>query len=116
MGTRGAVLVFVAPSLLVVPIKLSAVWFAFHHRYSLAVASLVVGKILATALVARLYQVLRPTLVTIGWYRRAETWVFAWRDRLYAFVRALPAWQQATAMVRRTRHWMREMVFGTAPR
>ena len=57
----GALLAFVAPSLLVIPIKLSAVWFAFHHRYGLSLASVVVGKMLATALVARLYQVLRPT-------------------------------------------------------
>ena len=36
----------------------------------------------------------QPTLVTMPWFLRAETWVFAWRDRLYAFVRALPAWQR----------------------
>jgi hypothetical protein len=111
-----ALMAFVAPSLLVIPIKLSAVWFAFHHQYGLSLASLVVGKMLATALVARLYQVLRPSLAKMPWYLRAETWLFDWRDRLYAFVRALPAWQRATAMVRRTRLWMREMVFGTSPR
>ena len=96
---RGApLLAFVAPSLLVVPIKLSAVWFALHHRYGLS-WSVVIGKMLATALVARLYQVLRPTLVKMPWYLRAETWLFAWRDRLYAFVRALPAWQRAKALI-----------------
>lgn len=106
-----AVIVFAAPSLLVVPVKLSAVWFALNHRYGLALASVVIGKMLATALVARLYLVLRPTLAKIPWYLRAETWLFAWRDRLYAFMRALPAWQRATALVRRVRLWMREMVF-----
>jgi hypothetical protein len=112
----GALLAFVAPSLLVIPIKLSAVWFALHHRYGLSLASVVVGKMLATALVARLYQVLRPTLVKMAWYLRAETWLFAWRDRLYAFVRALPAWQRGKAMVQRVRRWMREMVFGASSR
>jgi hypothetical protein len=111
-----ALITFVAPSLLVIPVKLSAVWFAFHHRYGLSLASIVIGKMLATALVARLYHVLRPTLATMPWYLRAETWLFDWRDRLYAFVRALPAWQKATAMVRRLRHWMREMVFGASSR
>ena len=71
---------------------------------------------LATALVARLYQVLRPTLITMPWYLRAETWLFDWRDRLYAFVRALPAWQRATALVQRVRLWMREMVFRASSR
>lgn len=112
----GALLAFGAPSLLVVPIKLSAVWFALHHQYGLSLLSVVVGKMLATALVARLYMVLRPTLVRMAWYLRAETRLFDWRDRLYAFVQALPAWQRAKAMIQRLRHWMRELVFRTSSR
>jgi hypothetical protein len=112
----GALVAFAAPSLLVIPIKLSAVWFAFHHRYGLSALSVVVGKMLATALVARLYQVLRPTLARMPWYLRAETWLFDWRDRLYAFVRALPAWQRAKALIQRARRWMREMVFRASSR
>jgi len=110
-----ALLAFVAPSTIVLPVKLSAVWFALHHQYGLSVASIVVGKMLATALVARLYRVLRPTLVTMSWFLRAETWLFDWRDRLYAFVRALPAWRKAAAMVRRARVWMAELVSGGSP-
>ena len=111
-----ALLAFVAPSTLVLPVKLAAVWFALHHRYGLSLASVVIGKMLATALVARLYRVLHPTLVTMPWFLRAETWLFAWRDRLYAFVRALPAWQKAAALLQRVRAWMRQLVSGAAPR
>jgi hypothetical protein len=111
-----ALLAFVAPSTLVLPVKLAAVWFAFHHQYELSVASVVIGKILATALVARLYRVLRPTLVTMPWFLRAETWLFDWRDRIYAFVRALPAWQKATAMAHQARVWLVELVSGTSSR
>lgn len=111
-----ALLAFVAPSTLVLPVKLAAVWFAFHHKYGLSAASVVVGKMLATALVARLYRILRPTLVTMPWFLRAETWLFYWRDWLYGFVRALPAWQKARAMAQRARIWMAELVSGTAPR
>ena len=111
-----ALLAFVAPSTLVLPVKLAAVFFALHGKFVLAAASIALGKMLATALVARLYQVLRPTLVTMPWFLASETWVFTWRDRLYAFVRALPAWQRAKAMTQRVKAWMREMVSGTAPR
>ncbi len=111
-----AVLAFVAPSALVLPVKLSAVWFAVHQRYGLSAVSIVIGKMLATALVARLYRVLRPTLVTMPWFLRAETWLFDWRDRLYAFVRALPAWRRAQALIRRARAWMAELVSGASPR
>ena len=51
-----------------------------------------------------------PTLIKMAWYLRAETWLFDWRDRLYAFVKALPAWQRARAMVQAVRRWMRELL------
>ena len=111
-----ALLAFVAPSTLVLPVKLAAVWFALQGRFGLATASIVIGKMLATALVARLYQILRPTLVTMPWFLASETWLFAWRDRLYAFVRALPAWQRATAMLRRAKVWLAELFSGFASR
>ena len=116
LPTWAALLAFVAPSTLVLPVKLAAVFFALHGRFVLAAASVALGKVLATALVARLYRVLRPTLVTMPWFLASETWLFTWRDRLYAFVRALPAWQRARAVLQRVKAWMREMVSGAAPR
>ena len=110
-----AVIAFVAPSTLVLPIKLAAVWFAYQHQFFLSGLSIVIGKMLATALVARLYRVLHPTLATMPWFVRAETWLFNWRDRLYAFVRALPAWQKARALVRRMRSWMAGLVSSVLP-
>ena len=111
-----ALVAFVAPSTLALPVKLAAVWFALQGKFILAAAAIGIGKIVATALVARLYKVLRPTLLRLSWYLRAETRLFAWRDGLYAFVRALPAWQRATALLRQARIWLAELVSGTAPR
>lgn len=107
-----AMLSFLAPIVLLFPVKLAAVWFAVHEKFTLALGCLVFGKVVATALVARLYGLLRPILVTVPWYLRAETWVFAFRDRVYGFVRALPAWQKARALVQQARAWARS-VFGT---
>lgn len=107
-----ALLAFVAPSTLVLPVKLAAVFFALHTRFGLAAASIALGKVLATALVARLYQVLRPTLVTMPWFLASETWLFTWRDRLYGFVRALPVWQKTKALMQRARSWLAELVSG----
>ncbi|MCF8532180.1 MAG: hypothetical protein K9G48_04195, partial [Reyranella sp.] len=107
-----ALIAFVAPSTLVLPVKLAAVFFALQGRFGLAAASIAFGKVVATALLARLYLVLRPTLVTMPWFLASETWVFMWRDRLYAFVRALPAWQRATAAIRRVRAWLAGLMAG----
>jgi len=104
-----ALLAFVAPSILILPIKFSAIYFAAHYHFLMAIAAVVIGKVLATAIVARLYVVLRPTLMTIGWFAKVDTWFFYWRDRAYAFVRALPAWQKAKAAISRMRLRLMEL-------
>jgi hypothetical protein len=106
---RVALAAFVAPSILILPIKFSAIFFAAKGDYLMAIGAVVVGKVLATAIVARLYVVLRPTLMTIGWFARLDTWFFFWRDRAYAFVRALPAWQKAKVAVDRMRLRLMEL-------
>lgn len=105
-----ALLTFIAPSILILPVKLSAFWFGMHHRYGLALASVILGKLLATAILARLYRILRPSLMAIAWFAWADTRFFAWRDRAYAFVKSLPAWQKAQAMVQAARARMMELV------
>jgi hypothetical protein len=58
---------------------------------------------LGTAVLARLYRILRPTLMTIPWFAWADTRFFYWRDQAYAFVRALPAWKHIAALVQQLR-------------
>lgn len=108
----GALATFVGPSILILPIKILAVGFATHRHFSMALGTLIVGKILATAIVARLYRILRPKLMTIAWFAWADTTFFYWRDRAYAFVRSLPAWQTAKALIERARAWLAELVSG----
>ncbi len=105
-----ALLAFVAPSVLILPIKLAAFWFGMHGKYALALVSVVAGKLAATAILARLYRILRPSLMSIAWFAWADTKFFLWRDRAYAFVKALPAWQMAAALVRAMRARMTELV------
>jgi hypothetical protein len=94
---------FVAPSILILPVKLVALWFAAVGRYELAFGTLIVGKMLGTAVLARLYRILRPRLMAIPWFARADSWFFYWRDQAYAFVKSLPAWKRIAAMVQQLR-------------
>lgn len=105
-----AMLTFLAPVVMLFPVKLAALGFAVQGRFGAALACLLLGKIVTTALIARLYSLLQPTLLTVPWYRRAEAWVFGFRDQVYAFVRALPAWQKAQALVRQARAWVHSVV------
>jgi hypothetical protein len=105
-----ALCAFVAPSILILPIKLIAVGFAALGHYGLALAALIVGKMLGTAVLARLYRILRPTLMSIPWFARADTWFFYWRDQAYTFVRSLEAWKKAATIVQKVRAWTAGMV------
>jgi hypothetical protein len=98
-----ALCAFVAPSILILPIKFVALWFATMGRYDLALGALVVGKMLGTAVLARLYRILRPRLMTISWFAKLDTWFFYWRDQAYAFVTSLPAWKRIAALVQQLR-------------
>lgn len=111
-----ALCAFVAPSILILPIKLIALWFATTGQYGLAFATLIAGKMLGTAILARLYRILRPTMMAIRWFAAADTWFFYWRDQAYAFVRSLEAWKRATAIVKRVRLWMTGLVSGLLAR
>lgn len=107
-----ALCAFAAPSMLILPIKLTALWFATMGKYGLALGTLVVGKMLGTAVLARLYRILRPRLMTIGWFAKADTSFFYWRDQAYAFVKSLPAWKRVAALVQKLRIRITDLVSG----
>ncbi len=118
-----AFVAFAAPSLLILPIKLAAVVFVAHRKFGLAFGSILLGKVLATAILARLYRILRPNLMTLPWFARADGAFFYWRDQAYAFVKSLPAWQKVAALVARVRAsiaswraWLAELVSGLLAR
>lgn len=98
-----AVLAFAGPSILILPVKLSAVWFVTHRHFALAFAAVALGKVLATAIVARLYRILRPNLLSLDWFAWADRKFFDWRDWAYGFVRSLPAWRRVTGLIERMR-------------
>ncbi|SJZ46415.1 hypothetical protein SAMN02745126_01179 [Enhydrobacter aerosaccus] len=105
-----AVLAFAAPSILILPVKLSALWFVAKGHFALAFGAVALGKVLATAILARLYRILRPNLMALAWFAWADRTFFAWRDWAYTFVRGLPAWQKAKALVHRLRSRAAELV------
>ena len=111
-----AVLVFAAPSILILPVKLAAFWLAMHRHFVLAFVAVALGKILATAVVARLYKILRPTLMSLRWFAWADRKFFQWRDWAYGFVRNLPAWRRATELIERVRARIVELMSGLTAR
>lgn len=97
LSPYAAMSVFVLPWLVLLPAKVLAFWFIGTGHLRLGVLVFVLAKVIGTALLARLFTLTRPALLSIAWFRRLHAWFTSWRDRLYAFVRSLRAWQIAKA-------------------
>ncbi len=102
----GALIVFLLPGTLLLPVKIGALFLAGRGHYVAGVSVIVAAKVLGTAIVARLFAVCRPALLTVHWFRVLHDWVLRFKESLYARVRAHPAWQAAVRLKEDTKtHW-----------
>ena len=89
--------VFLLPGLLLLPVNLFAVWLTANGQALPGTAILIAAKLAGTAILARLFTVCRPSLLTVGWFRRLYEGINRLKARLYSAIKAMPAWG---AMVR----------------
>lgn len=101
----GAACVFLLPVTLLTPVKIGALWLIAHGHALLGVQLIVVAKLVGTALVARIFMLTKPALLTLRWFARLHGFIMFWREKLYAFVRASSAWQAIAALRGRLRGW-----------
>ncbi|VXC67416.1 Transmembrane protein [Massilia sp. 9I] len=105
-----ALCAFVLPGLLLLPVKLLAL-LAIAHGHALAgVAGFVVAKLGGAAVVARIYVLTLPTLLTLGWFARWHGGFLRLKDRLLAALRASHFWRQVRAAVSNTRRGLRRVL------
>ena len=104
---RWALVVLVLPSLLILPIKLLAVWLVAEGRVLLGVGLVIAAKLIGTALLAWLFQIIQPALMQLGWFARVHARWTAWKAELLAWVRASAAWRMARAVKLRMKRLFR---------
>ena len=108
---RWALVALLLPSLLILPIKLLAVWLVAEGRVTLGVAVIIAAKLFGTALLAWLFQLIQPALMQLAWFARLHARWTAWKAELLAWVRASAVWRTARAvklrLVRRWQAWRR---------
>ena len=103
-----ALAVFVLPTLLLVPVKVAALWLIGIGKTSAGLTLIVMAKLVGTALVARLFQLTRPSLMQLPWFARWYGRWSAWKERLLAHVRASWAWRVGRVIKRRVaQRWAR---------
>ena len=94
-----ALVAFLIPAAILLPFKVLALWLIARGHGLLGVEVFIVAKIVGTAFLARIFALTKPALLTIGWFARFYAAFTAWRDRLYAYVKSLPAWRAAKAWI-----------------
>jgi hypothetical protein len=84
----GALAIFAAPSLFLIPVKLAALWFFAHGQATLGFLVAAGAKVIGTALVARLFTLTQKSLLQLGWFAALYAQVMAFKARAYGAIRA----------------------------
>jgi len=104
-----ALLVFFLPVLMLLPLKLAAL-FLLGRGHALGALLLLLGaKVLGTALVARLFQLVEPTLMSIPLFARWYPAWKLWKDHVLAVVRQSAPWRAARRARATARQWWRDV-------
>lgn len=98
-----ALVVFALPSTLLLPLKLLAVVLIAKGQIILAGILFAAAKVVATALVARLFMLTQPALMQIGWFAWGYETLMPWKDALVERVHASWAWRVGRVVKERTK-------------
>jgi hypothetical protein len=98
-----ALVVFALPSLLLMPLKFLALFLVAKGQLVLAAILFAVAKVVATALVARLFMLTQPALMQIGWFAWGYERFMPWKEALVDYVRASWVWRVARVWKERAR-------------
>ena len=90
-----ALAVFLVPTALLLPIKLLALWMMSRSWVLGGTLVIVVAKLVGTAVVARLFTLTQPALMTLPWFARLYARWSAWKTALLERVRASRPWRLA---------------------
>ncbi len=108
----GALGLFLVPSVVLIPVKLLALYFISRGHALIGVGIVVAAKIAGTALVARLFTLTKPKLLTFGWFAWTYERIVAFKARVYAAIRssAVYGWLHARVIPFREafRRWRAE--------
>jgi hypothetical protein len=102
----GAAVMFLAPTTLILPVKLIALKMIVAGHLIKGTGVIVAAKLLATALFARVYVLTQPALMRVGWFVRLHATVLRWRVWVHAQVEAHPLWR---SMRRRMLTWRADL-------
>ena len=87
-----AMATFALPALALLPVKLLALFLIGKGHALMGVGLLIAAKLLGTAVLARLFTLTQPALMKLAWFARWYPRWKAWKDGVFAQVRASRMW------------------------
>ncbi|WP_409562917.1 hypothetical protein [Hyphomicrobium sp. MC8b] len=111
-----ALIALALPTSLLLPLKFVAIWLLANEHFLSATLLLVGAKIASTALIARVFLLVKPALMRIGWFAALFNWFVPWKDALYAQIRASWVWRYGRVVKARTMAEVRKVWAAARPR
>ncbi len=87
-----ALFVLAAPTALLFPIKLGALYLMGHGQHMAGVTLLIAAKIVGTAILARLFDLTQPALMQLVWFAKWYPRWKVWKDGTMQRVRSSLVW------------------------
>ncbi|MDO9183448.1 MAG: hypothetical protein Q7U04_13620 [Bacteriovorax sp.] len=91
---RFVLFVFGAPVLMLLPVKIFAIYLFGKGHLVPGTILLVGAKICGTAICARIFQLTKPSLMKINWFAKWYPRWKVWKDDLLSKVKSLALWKQ----------------------
>lgn len=106
---RVALPLFLAPALLLFPLKLLALWLIEQGRTTLGISLILLAKLVGTAIVGRLFVLLEQQLMTFGWFARTVSWWHKMKARVSKALHRSTFWRTMRVLRRGWRLWWRRV-------
>lgn len=108
LSPRASLSLFVVPSLLLIPVKLVALWFISTGHAFVGLITIALAKIAGTALVARLFKLTKPKLMTFKWFAVLYGRITEFKKRIYDVIKSTAVYKSLHGLSTRFRErWRR---------
>jgi len=102
-------IVFVVPVIVLFPLKLVGLWLLAHKQWFAAGMVIVFAKLVGLAVTAFVFEVTKPKLLKLGWFRWLYDRVLIWLDWAHELVAPIRQRIRRTLHVFRPRHAARSL-------
>jgi hypothetical protein len=88
--------VFLVPVVVLFPLKIVGVWLLANHYWLAAMAVIVTAKLVGVGVAAFIFDVTRPKLMQMAWFRRVFDWVMRVRGWALTMIEPVQTWLRDT--------------------